>query len=43
MEDGKLGTEMPDHQKGIETNGTAKLAYVCKLAKYELKYTYKNN
>ena len=43
MEDGKLGTEMPTHEKGIESNGTAKLAYVCKLAKYELKYTYKNN
>ena len=35
---------MPDFTtSGIETNGTAKLVYVCKLAKYELKYTYKNN
>ena len=43
VQSGKLGKEMPDHTSGIETNGTAKLAYVCKLAKYELKYTYKNN
>ena len=43
VESGKLGKEMPDHTSGIESNGTAKLAYVCKLAKYELKYTYKNN